>query len=119
MSSRRRSAEQGGTLARPRRCFGLLLAVALLLVLPAAVANGSLTWSALTIDRNGRPFMPAVACPSTSQCTAVDGEGQEVTFNPVAPGTPTPGAIDGGWSVYAVTCVSTSQCTASTRAATR
>ena len=33
-----------------------------------------------------------VVCPSTSQCTAVaiDKAGQELTFNPTAPGTPTP-----------------------------
>jgi len=35
-----------------------------------------------------------VACPSVSQCTAVGDSGQQVTFNPTAPGTPTPTTID-------------------------
>lgn len=29
-----------------------------------------------------------MACPSSSQCTAVDYGGREVTFNPNSPGTP-------------------------------
>jgi hypothetical protein len=32
-----------------------------------------------------------VACPSTSQCTAVDQSGQEVTFNPSSSATPAAG----------------------------
>lgn len=56
--------------------------------------------------------LPGVACPSASQCTAVDSRGLEVTFNPIAPGTPTPAAIDGTEYLRAVACPSVSQCTA-------
>ena len=38
--------------------------------------------------------LDGVACPSTSQCTAVDFGGYEVTFNPNSPGNPTPTKID-------------------------
>jgi hypothetical protein len=34
--------------------------------------------------------LSGVACPSLTQCTAVDSGGQEVTFDPSNPGTPTP-----------------------------
>jgi hypothetical protein len=47
--------------------------------------------------------MLGVACPLISQCTAVGGPnygenagGVEVTFDPAAPGTPTPTLIDPG-----------------------
>ena len=55
-----------------------------------------------------------MACPSTSQCTAVDSLGQQVTFDPAAPGTPTPTTIDSGGydALNGVACPSTSQCTA-------
>jgi len=35
------------------------------------------------IDGNGNTN--SVACPTTTQCTAVDSSGSEVTFNPTAP----------------------------------
>ena len=64
-----------------------------------------------TID--GTQLLTAVACPSTSQCTAVDTKAQQVTFNPRAPGTPTPTTIDTGLAqLDGVACPSTSQCTA-------
>jgi hypothetical protein len=61
-------------------------------------------------------FLTAVACPSVAQCTAVDGAGQEVTFDPRAPGNPTPIYISqnvvffGGFN--AVACPSVASCTA-------
>ena len=56
--------------------------------------------------------MQAVACPSTTQCTGVDYDGREVTFNPTSPGGPAPVDIDSYRSVAALACPSTSQCTA-------
>jgi hypothetical protein len=57
--------------------------------------------------------LDAVACPSLTQCTVVDGGGgQEVTFDPAAPGTPpTTTTLDSAF-LSGVTCVSPSQCTA-------
>jgi alpha-galactosidase len=62
-----------------------------------------------------------VACPTISQCTAVGGNGYEVTFDPATPGTPTPAAIDVANGTFgdvfvtgptAVACPSASRCTA-------
>jgi hypothetical protein len=53
-----------------------------------------------------------VACPAVSQCTAVDQSGNEVTFNPQSPGTPTPAPIDGTTPVNGIDCPSSTQCTA-------
>jgi hypothetical protein len=57
-------------------------------------------------------YLNGVACPSTDQCTAISAEGEEVTFNPNSPGTPTPMKIAMGYDLTSVACPSTSQCTA-------
>jgi hypothetical protein len=63
------------------------------------------------VDPNGS--LQALACPTTRQCTAIDGVGDEVTFDPASPGTPTPVPIDSNaLDVSAVDCPSASQCTA-------
>ena len=54
----------------------------------------------------------SVACPSSTQCTGVDGGGQEVTFNPISPGIPSPATVDGTNTLNGVACPSTTQCTA-------
>lgn len=51
-----------------------------------------------------------VACPSPTQCTGVDDGGQEVTFNPTSPGTPTP--VDDVTDSFDVACPSLSVCVA-------
>jgi hypothetical protein len=59
-----------------------------------------------------------IACPSRSQCTVTAGTfgephpGQEVTFNPLAPGTPTPVTIDASQDLFSIACPSVTQCTA-------
>jgi len=74
---------------------GLFVAGLVLLVGVPAPAQASLSFSApSTVDRNAANRLRAVACPSASQCTAVDETGQQVTFNPASPGSPTPTAID-------------------------
>jgi hypothetical protein len=51
----------------------------------------ALTWSnGAPIDSHGRPIergqhLNAVACPTATQCTAVDRHGNAVTFDPKAP----------------------------------
>lgn len=57
-----------------------------------------------------------MACPSTSQCTAVDNSGRQVTFDPTSPGTPRPTTIESGNQLDSVACPSTSQCAAVDRA---
>jgi hypothetical protein len=54
----------------------------------------------------------AVACPSATQCTAVDSQGEEVTFNPQTPGSPEPSKLDWGNDLAGIACPSISQCTA-------
>src|SRR5207253_10529149 len=69
-----------------------------------------------TID--GPYALYAVACPSTSQCTAVDAQGGAVTFDPKKPGSPTrilagcTGAYAGCGVLADVACPSTNPCTA-------
>jgi hypothetical protein len=52
-----------------------------------------------------------LACASVSQCTAVDGKGQEVTFNPSAAGNPVPIKLSIS-ILLGVACPTASQCTA-------
>ena len=56
--------------------------------------------------------LDAIACPSMTQCTAVDDAGNEVTFDPHSPGSPVPHAIAGGVMLQSVACPSTSECVA-------
>ena len=49
--------------------------------------------------------------PVDDECTAVDEDGNEVTFDPISPGNPTPTSIDDN-GLFAVACPSPSQCTA-------
>jgi len=58
------------------------------------------------------PGLDAVACPSASQCTAVDDSGGEVTFDPRSPRTAIRRTIDSAGRLAAVACPSASQCTA-------
>ena len=53
-----------------------------------------------------------VGCSSVTQCTAVDGDGREVTFDPMAPGSPTPTGIPGAKELLGVDCRSASACVA-------
>jgi hypothetical protein len=86
---------------------------------PSAQTSGSRALAPVSIEDdnlNGKPHaLNGVACPLPSQCTAVDGGGQEVTFDPQSPGAPTPVEIDPNKTVHklgAVACPSRSQCTA-------
>ena len=87
------------------------------------VAGASLTWSgaiSLGSGTGGPPVdVTGVACPAISQCTAVTAGGHAATFNPAAPGTPSPIWIDsyitnvlGTNAVAAVSCPTAHQCTA-------
>ena len=79
---------------------------------PAAAGTG-LSWSApRPVDQQEAGIaLNRVACPSSTQCTSVDGQGQEVTFNPQAPQAPTIVSLS-AHGLSDVACPSTSQCTA-------
>ena len=51
-------------------------------------------------------FLAGVACPSNSQCTAIDFRGHEVTFDPTSPGAPPSITIDSNAGLSAVACPS-------------
>jgi hypothetical protein len=97
-----------------------LLAVAICAAL-AVLAGGagtaradSFSWSApYALDHTGFQSLVGVACPSATQCTAVDYGSNEVTFDPTS-GTPssTPDAVDSGQLLSGVACPSATLCTA-------
>jgi hypothetical protein len=92
----------------------LVATLAVLAASPVVARAASFAWSApipLTPDTKNYQ-LNTVACPSATQCTAVDTDGREVTFNPTSPGSPTPTFIDFDRSFKALACPSTSQCTA-------
>lgn len=83
------------------------------MLLSASPSPASASWSGpFAIDHNGQTQLDAVACPTANECIAVDDLGQEVTFNPASPGTPTPATVDPAAGLAAVACPSSSQCTA-------
>lgn len=57
----------------------------------------------------------AISCPSRSRCIIGDHDGREVTFDPIAPGSPTPVQVSSDpvffRGLVALACPSASQCT--------
>jgi hypothetical protein len=101
-----------GRLVRPRLAgVAIVLLSGVLLGFPCA-AQAKMLWSApiQLFDAGAYPHV-MVACPSVSQCTAVDIYGYEVTFDPGSPGTPTPTMIDESYP-DSLACPSATQCTA-------
>lgn len=89
------------------RCWLIIAASAAVLVGGGATAFGA---PALTTIDPGN-LIEGVACPSPSQCTAVDGAGNTLTFDPASPSAATSVVIDGD-GLNAVACPSTTECTA-------
>lgn len=75
----------------------------------ASVATAGSTTPA-TID--GGTNLLGIACPATSQCTAVDFKGQALTFDPAAPAGTTRSTVDSFGGTRSVSCPSRTQCTA-------
>ena len=98
--------------ARAGRLVGVvLMTVVAAFLAPAGAALASSEPTPILVDGGNMLF--GVACPSASQCTGVDYEGGEVTFDPTAPGNPTRTTIDpsAAGQPAGVACPSTSQCT--------
>ncbi|MGP0049012.1 MAG: IPT/TIG domain-containing protein, partial [Solirubrobacteraceae bacterium] len=69
-----------------------------------------ISWSGpIALDNTG---LGGVSCPSATQCTAVDSDGQEVTFNPTAPGPVSPAEIDQPYDMDGIGCPATNECSA-------
>src|ERR1700684_613693 len=103
----RLGAVRAGTLAA-----GLFLCLLLCGAGGARAASINFTGPSLIDATGGSDYPSAVACPSATQCTAVDGSGQELTYNPSSPGTPTPVVIDAGQQLQAISCSSATRCAA-------
>jgi hypothetical protein len=102
--------------ARSRAIWCVLFSV---LVCCFGVAAGSaqadaFTWLGPThlMSMGGNQLLPTLSCPSTSQCTTVDGQGQEITFNPSGGAILSRSAIDLIGNVSSVSCPSSAQCSA-------
>lgn len=89
--------------------------LALLLVVATPARAVSLAWTGRIVVNLSIP-LEAVSCPSSTQCTAIAGAGSILTFNPTAPGHPTPVLVDTATTenegLSAISCPTTSQCTA-------
>ena len=88
------------------------LATALALAVPS-VAAGRLSWTGpLGMGFHAGQQLSGIACPAVHQCTAVDIYGEQVTFDPSAPGSATPVAVDPGGYLTGLDCPSVSECVA-------
>jgi hypothetical protein len=115
-------AEVGQSSVSPTRGLYLLAAFVVVAVLAccpsladaAPASETSLGWGPIQPGTTGgsETLARAVACPSTSQCTAVDTQGQQVTFDPTEPGHPIATTIDLDDALAGVACPTSSQCTA-------
>jgi len=78
----------------------------------ATVSTPTLTWSGpIRLVHDGLSgFVNSVACPSATQCTAVDSFGREVTYDPTNPGDPIPYVLDSGQTYVAIVCPTTTEC---------
>ncbi len=93
----------------------LLSTLAVVAVAAAGPAQAdSFTWLGPTslVATGGSRTLPTVSCPSTGQCTTVDGRGEEITFNPSSGAIASRRALDVNGTVASVSCTSGSQCDA-------
>ncbi len=67
--------------------------------------------ASVEIDPSAKYYLSGLACPSTTECIAVDGGGNELTFDPGSPGGLTPTSID-TYPLTGVACPSSRQCIA-------
>jgi hypothetical protein len=90
----------------------MLVAVALLGAAFPPAAYATLSWTGPTfLSDGGTSELNAIACPSVSECVAVDGPGNVVTFDPSSPQGWTAYRVDRGEYPQAVACPTATQCT--------
>jgi hypothetical protein len=99
---------------RRGRILLLVSAVVVCCVVPATAHAATTFWSGpfAADTANDARTVTGVACPSATQCTAVDGFGTEMTFSPTPPTAATSAVVTPGIVLLAIACPSTSQCTA-------
>jgi hypothetical protein len=87
-------------------------------LLLSALCTVALLQCGVGVARSSAASLAGVSCPSSSQCTAVDSRGGEVTFAPGSGDAPGSGTapivylVDGGQGLSDVACPSAQQCTA-------
>src|SRR6266496_468323 len=97
-----------------RLAIAVCVALLSLCATTGAAQADPFSWSTpIAIAHNGPGRSTSIACPSVTQCTAVDNGGGEVTFDPTST-TPnsTARTVDAGQINLAVACPSAAQCTA-------
>jgi hypothetical protein len=105
---------RGGTSRQRTWLRALMVATCAAVLAPASAAAAPLGWSApVTLDDNGGTAqLSSVACPLSTQCSALDGIGQETTFNPRIPGAYAVHQVDVGADLVAIACPSAAECVA-------
>jgi hypothetical protein len=93
--------------------LAIVMSCLALCVLPSLAAASGVSWTGpYSVDANYGPTLYGVSCaPSSTQCTAVDDIGQEVTFSESAPSASVPVVLGGIGYMDGVSCPSTTQCT--------
>jgi hypothetical protein len=90
------------------------IAIVALAIAPAGAAGAALQFSApVTLDNDGGSAqLSSVSCPTSTQCVALDGIGQETNFNPQAPGGFAVHQVEAGADLVAIACPSNTECVA-------
>jgi hypothetical protein len=104
-------------LARRAAAIGFALVSVLAFIAVAATASAradSFTWlgPSSLIATGGSHALPAVSCPTATQCTTADSRGEEITFNPSTGAILSRGSIDLIGTVSSISCSSVNQCVA-------
>lgn len=89
-----------------------VLAAGMLWLAPSS-ASAALSWSApVFLDAGADSGLVDLACPTATQCVAVDSDGREVSFDPARPGAWSAYTIDGTRALTGVACPAATQCVA-------
>jgi hypothetical protein len=94
-----------------RRSWWIVASVLAGLALPAS-ASAEFSWSATGGLPDTAGFFDALACPSASQCTAINSGGTAATFDPSSPDDATLTELDGVSPSSWFACPSSTQCIA-------
>jgi hypothetical protein len=93
--------------------LGLLAALSVAALVLPGHASAQLTWSTpAQVDTTGGASINAIACPTESDCTAIDEDGKIINFDPSSPSNPHVVPVAPGQSPDAISCPSATECVA-------
>ncbi len=103
---------RGGIPRQRIRLLALIVIACAATFAPATATAAPLQFSApvALADDGASAQLNSIACPSSTQCTALDGIGQETTFNPNAPGAFTLHYLDPGAGLIDIACPTAGEC---------